>query len=278
MHPREYFDSFWRNDLREEAFVAMSFDASMEPIWLKLIEPAIRAVKLRACRVDTTQISGDIQMKIMEGIAHSRLVLGELTGVLSHRHRLDELSPSANVMYEIGLAHAVRQEVEVLLIAATGSRIPFDISAARVHFYDPDSPNEACAQLAQWLKAALEEVDLRKHLKVEAATKALDRGCLRFLRCYAAEAQFPAHTFKENARRIMENLPAAAQAAMLEAERREFETREGSWYEWEKGHAVIHRLFDLGIIMSVAVSHRENRFFTWTPFGMAVLRKLDLRA
>ena len=277
MHPREYFDNFWRPELREEAFVAMSFDSSMEPVWRQIIEPAINAVNLRACRVDSTHICGDILTQIMEGIAHARLVLGELTGLLSHRHGSDERNPSANVMYEIGLTHALRQEVEVVLIAANGSRIPFDISAARVHFYSPTTPGIASEQLTHWLKGALAEVDLRKHLKVEVATQALDRGCLRFLRCYAAEEQFPTRTFQENARQITESLPMAAQASMIEAERRGFEAREGPWYEWDKGHAVIHRLFDLGIVTSVVDSQRENRFLAWTPFGVAVLRKLGLR-
>ena len=222
MHPRDYFDNFWTPNLRDEVFVAMSFEPSLAIVWDKIIRPAIQSVKLEACRVDASQISGDILSQIMSGIADARLVVGDLTGVLTHANDPGRRSPSTNVMYEIGLAHAVRQEPEVLLIAAKGSSIPFDISVARIHFYDPDELDESSRTLAHWIRAALAEVDLRKQLKVEAAVRALDRGCLRFLKCYRSQERFPKQTFAEKVRQIVATLPAEAQPGVIEAERRDF--------------------------------------------------------
>ena len=41
MYPREFFDTFWRGDLRNEVFVIMSFDDEFRPVWEHALKPAI---------------------------------------------------------------------------------------------------------------------------------------------------------------------------------------------------------------------------------------------
>ena len=41
MYPREYFDTYWRGDLRNEIFVIMSFESAFQPVWEQAIKPAI---------------------------------------------------------------------------------------------------------------------------------------------------------------------------------------------------------------------------------------------
>lgn len=37
MYPRHYFDTYWRPDLRDEVFVAMSFDKQFDSAWNTII-------------------------------------------------------------------------------------------------------------------------------------------------------------------------------------------------------------------------------------------------
>lgn len=117
MYPRQFFDTFWRPDLRNEVFVAMSFAPEFTAIWESILRPAIEDTGLKPRRVDTTVISGNIVTEIMDGIAHARVVLGELTCLPSG-------FPNGNVMYEIGLAHSLRQAEEVLLVRSEPQIIP----------------------------------------------------------------------------------------------------------------------------------------------------------
>ena len=55
MYPREYFDTYWRGDLKNEVFVIMSFAPEFQPAWEDAIKPAIE--------VDTGRIKGDEELK-----------------------------------------------------------------------------------------------------------------------------------------------------------------------------------------------------------------------
>jgi hypothetical protein len=57
VYPRDFFDTYWRTELRDEIFVAMSFDDEFAPAWRTAIHPAIEqppGPQLRARRVDAT--------------------------------------------------------------------------------------------------------------------------------------------------------------------------------------------------------------------------------
>ena len=41
MYPREYFDTYWRGDLKNEVFVIMSFADEFKEVWESAIRPAI---------------------------------------------------------------------------------------------------------------------------------------------------------------------------------------------------------------------------------------------
>ena len=79
MFPREYFDTYWRPDLRDEVFVAMSFASCFTATWEEILKPAIVAVGLKPHRVDITKTSGSILTEIMDGIAHARVVLADIS-------------------------------------------------------------------------------------------------------------------------------------------------------------------------------------------------------
>ena len=120
MHPNVFLKTFWRLKLEPVVFVAMSFDKRYDDRFANIITPAIESldvggVKLRPQRVDTSQTGDSILTEIMDGIAHSQLVLADLStfgrdSVSGHSFR------NGNVMYEVGLALACRHPSEVLLV------------------------------------------------------------------------------------------------------------------------------------------------------------------
>jgi hypothetical protein len=59
LYPREYFDSFWRNDIKNEVFVAMPFHDEFIAVWENAIKPGIEnngKYHLKANRVDVTLV------------------------------------------------------------------------------------------------------------------------------------------------------------------------------------------------------------------------------
>ena len=144
-------------------------------------------VSLVPHRVDLPQVSDSILTEILDGIARCRLFLADITtiGALDGRH-----VRSANVMYEVGLAHASRLPEEVLLVRSDGDPLNFDVSNVRVNTYDPDgTPEAARAGLSEAIRSCLSEVELRRSLAVRRAAEALDpRAWLLLLQSRAGGA------------------------------------------------------------------------------------------
>lgn len=176
MFPSQLFSLFPPFPRVSRVFVAMSFAEYLNRRWQDVIAPAIRAVSvggvaLEPHRVDTRTVNDSILTEILDGVSSDRLVFGDV----SELGKLED-SPirNANVMYEIGLAHAVRLPEEVLLFRSDDSRLLFDVATIRVTRYDPDGePSKAREQVADALVNALKEVDLRRHKAVQAAAQSI---------------------------------------------------------------------------------------------------------
>ena len=88
MYPRRFFDTLWRSELGDDVFVAMPFGDEFDPVWHEVFQPAVEEARpkaLQAKRVDVTVLSGDVVTAILDGIAHSRLVLADIS-VMSDEH------------------------------------------------------------------------------------------------------------------------------------------------------------------------------------------------
>lgn len=177
MYPAHFLALFPPFPRKEEVFVAMSFDTRFNARWSTVIDPAIRSIlvngrPLQPCRVDTRSVSDSILTEILSGISASRLILADITtiGVLEGRP-----IRSGNVMYELGIAQAVRLPEEVLIFRSDADDLLFDTSNIRVNLYDPDvNPDNARAKVAECVLTALRELDLRKHLDVSKAADSID--------------------------------------------------------------------------------------------------------
>jgi len=177
MYPQNYFSLFPPFPRNNRVFVAMSFDEKFMCRWTSVIEPAIRNVarnghRLEPNRVDARTNSDSILTEILGGMTNDRLIFADVTTI----EKIDRRAiRNANVMYEIGLAHAVRLPEEVIIFRSDDDELLFDILSVRVNRYSPESDRAAARKsVSEAIINALKEVDLKRNLAVKAAAESLD--------------------------------------------------------------------------------------------------------
>jgi hypothetical protein len=92
-------------------------------VYGELIRPAVEAAGLAPLRADEEQVGGIIHKPMFERLILCEYAVADLT------------SANANVFYELGVRHAVRPATTVLLFAAEGARLPFDVALLRAMPY-----------------------------------------------------------------------------------------------------------------------------------------------
>ncbi len=177
MYPAHYLGLFPPFPREDRIFVAMSFADQFVSRWEQVLRPAIEMVTFDgkrqvAYRVDVGQIGDSILTEILEGISRSRIVIADVTTI-----GLMDGKPvrNANVLYEVGIAHASRLPEEVILFRSDTDHLMFDIGQVRVHQYNPDGdPGGARRLVAETVVSVLKEIDLRRHLSIRQASSTLD--------------------------------------------------------------------------------------------------------
>jgi hypothetical protein len=126
-----------------KAFVVMQFSDPYNQVYSDVIKLACTEFKLEALRADEMYGPGIIIKDVVDQIQRSQVVIADITPA------------NPNVYFEVGYALALQKPI-ILLAARTTpeTRLPFDVSAFRVLFYEDSIGG----------KAKLEE-GLRKHLK-----------------------------------------------------------------------------------------------------------------
>lgn len=185
MHPNAFLQTHWRLDLKPQIFVAMSFSDAYTPRLENVYKPAIESIKtgntaLTAYRVDNSKTGDSILTDILEGIAHSQMVLADVSAL-----GRDSVSGAAyrngNVMYEVGLALACRQSQEVLLVRDDKERFLFDVSTIphmHLNFADASTARQL---LQEELIARLRERDFFRDARVTKAVTQLTAEEVKFL-------------------------------------------------------------------------------------------------
>jgi len=113
----------------DACFVVMPFSDPIGKYYDDLYKPAIEKAKLKADRADSDLYgTGKIIDQIWKGINSARILLAELT------------DRNANVLYELGLAHALHKPVVLVCSKANENDVPFDLRHVRVIYYDKDDP------------------------------------------------------------------------------------------------------------------------------------------
>lgn len=173
MYPMIYFNSFRQLVTGDEVFVAMPMgDPAFNVIWTDVFEAAIFSVDLRPFRVNMPRAGDSILIDVLRGLRRARLVLVDI----SPDSKSGEL-PNANVMYELGLAHAVRLPETVVVVRRGGAKIPFDIAHIRAHDYDSADLVSAQQSVASYLADALAQAASLREDLVETAWSAMDPAC-----------------------------------------------------------------------------------------------------
>jgi hypothetical protein len=101
----------------------------MESLYADWIKPTVEAVQmadapgtyLRCHRANKEPGPGDIVEHVIESLINAQMVIADLTG------------KNANVFYELGVRHAVRNAT--ILIAEGNEHIPFDLRTLRAIVY-----------------------------------------------------------------------------------------------------------------------------------------------
>ncbi len=113
----------------DACFVMMPFVNPIGAYYNSIYKPAIEKAKLKADRADADLYgTGKIIDQIWKGITSARVLLAELT------------NRNANVLYELGLAHALHKPVILVCSKANEEDVPFDLRHVRVIYYDKDDP------------------------------------------------------------------------------------------------------------------------------------------
>ncbi|MBZ5514579.1 MAG: nucleoside 2-deoxyribosyltransferase [Acidobacteriia bacterium] len=111
----------------DTCFVMMPFAGPLGGYYTSIYEPAIKRAGLGPIRADTDIFgTGKIIDQIWSGINKARVLVAELTG------------RNPNVLYELGLAHALRKPV--VLVSSNEPDVPFDVRHVRVIYYDVTDP------------------------------------------------------------------------------------------------------------------------------------------
>ena len=133
---RIYHDAF--------AFVAMPFGPEgLQVVYDDYIKPTVEGYcALKCIRGDDMPGSGVIMSNIINAISEAEFVIADLT------------DQNANVLYEVGLAHAMNKPT--LLVSQSLDEMPFDLRHHRVLRYEY-SPH-GCKILEQKLKKHITEM------------------------------------------------------------------------------------------------------------------------
>ena len=127
----------------------MSFykDVVSNDVWELGIRRALDELSIEAVRVDFDRGSKSIMDKIATYIFESAFVVADLT------------RSNANVLYELGLAHASNKECIHLYNASDVGSLPFDVRHIRAIKYEPSSLTSLKAELLSTVRDLLEAKD-----------------------------------------------------------------------------------------------------------------------
>jgi hypothetical protein len=106
-------------------FILMPFKSNITRIYETIVKPTIESVdELQCIRADDYATSNAIIRDISEGICKSRFIVADITG------------SNPNVMYELGVSHALKKDVIILYRPTKAApNSPFDIAHIRLIKY-----------------------------------------------------------------------------------------------------------------------------------------------
>ncbi len=124
-------------------------------------------------RVDLSKTGDSILTDINDGIAHSQLVLADVSSSIGKDSITGKPYRNANVMYEVGLALACRQSTEVLLIRDDRDKFLFDVSTVPHMTVDVANKDLAIKVLKEELEKRIKEKNHTNDARVQLTSASL---------------------------------------------------------------------------------------------------------
>jgi len=180
MFPKIFIDYFREYDRTNEVFVAMPFENAFKKRWESIFVPAIRRARLEPYKVDENRTSDSIIIEILQGIGRAKLILADI----SFQDIASKISgPNPNVMYELGIAQAIRLPEEVIVLRDNLSPSPtaFDILHIRYHEYNPEDIDSSISLVSELLEGALRTAQVFRDQFVDKVLNQLDPEEIWFL-------------------------------------------------------------------------------------------------
>lgn len=107
-----------------QAFVLMPFEDAFEPVYEQLIKEPLTDAGYEVTRADSLLNQQSILRDVVRGIADAHLVVADVTGL------------NENVLYELGLAHALG--VRTVMLTQDITELPFDLRPYRANEYSTE--------------------------------------------------------------------------------------------------------------------------------------------
>src|SRR3989344_7008502 len=133
MYPKHFFERFWEAEQKNQLFVGISFDESINNNF-DIIDNAVKSLGFeKAFRVGLETEANSINDRIFDAIANSKMLLFDL----SDDKRTNQIN--LNVIYELGIANAIREPFDIVLIrrkTESELKLPFDIQGLHINLFD----------------------------------------------------------------------------------------------------------------------------------------------
>jgi hypothetical protein len=122
-------------------------EIDFDRIYFECIKPAVEELKIKCSRLDELHLGAVIHKTTIEALVQSDIVISDLT------------THNANVLYELGIRHALRRNLTIPIFA--GGPLPFDLNIVHCIFYrlengqlSPDSCRGLQEAIVKRIKAA----------------------------------------------------------------------------------------------------------------------------
>jgi len=242
MYPKYFFENYWASKQKNQLFVCMPFHNNLDEKFLQIDKVARKLGFDCAKRLKEGLIANDLLQEILDGIGNSRTLLFDLSDDPKSGHAND------NVIYELGVATAIREPEDILLIREKSeNEIPFNINHLRCNMYSGNLDDD---WLEKILKIITENQDWSKSKRIDTTAKTIDSfGYKLMIRLYGEKPIDRDHFNDE----IIGKDPEVKLAIL--------------------------RLMDLGILRFETARDRTKKEYAyhWTSFGKEVMKHLGIK-
>jgi hypothetical protein len=224
----------------------MPFDDSFDQKFKKINKITSTTTLDEARRVKEGIGTAVITDEILDGIANSKTLLFDL----SKDPKYEKKCPNPNVMYELGIAMAMREPEDILIIVDSSEEIkelPFDIQSIRIHKHSFEIDENL---FKEELEKVLKNQKWHKSKRVKSAAESIDEMGLGLMLDFGI-------------------IPKEI----------------GGWFSFDKDNPLsiprrmaAHRLMDLGILWFDTGKDRNPSEYAyhWTSFGYEVMKHLGI--